>query len=64
MLHTESIESGTLEALRRLMCDDIREREPILTLRGSYDWALIDARLRSMLDNMERIYEAYPFAFD
>ena len=44
--------------------DDIREREPILTLRGSYDWALVDARLRSMLDNMERIYEAYPFAFD
>lgn len=44
--------------------DDIREREPILTLRGSYDWALIDARLRSMLDNMERIYEVYPFAFD
>lgn len=44
--------------------DDIREREPILTLRGSYDWTLIDTRLRSMLDNMERIYEAYPFAFD
>lgn len=41
--------------------DDIREREPILTLRGNYDWSLIDYRLQDMLAHLEQVYEDFPF---
>ena len=34
--------------------DDIREREPILTLRGNYDWSLIDYRLQDMLAHLSQ----------
>lgn len=41
--------------------DDIQKREPIQVLNGSFDWKLIEERLRHMIENIDKVYDSYPF---
>lgn len=58
---TQFTNSTRIRALKGLAYhDDIDFDEPIMLIKGAYDWDSIAKRLTNMMDNDEKIYRTFP----